>query len=240
MLAGDNSILEKGEKADEETNKQTATEIINLKITNAQIETYSKTQAMPTLQYLADRFYEDDEIEYVYNQSQKTASIEKEKIKVTGEYIYTKLVEYPYEFKINSSLQLAKVDDENVIKPTTVTKDELLIDEEPLVVDTTTTWQYINIDFPIKSISEYSYVLLKYGNYNSTTRTVGCWNTTLLPVDEVSYSQSEYITLNAAAGLNWTAATMYFIDDHTIRFYDAAASNNGRTKFAITSIKGIK
>lgn len=107
-LTGDNGIFSKTNKAKEETNEKTATEIINLKITNAQIKSYSEEQQMPNLQYLADRLYEDNEIQYVYNESQKAAA--KEKIIVNGEYIYTKLEEYPYEFKIDNNLRLASID----------------------------------------------------------------------------------------------------------------------------------
>ncbi len=76
------------------------------------------------MQYLADRLYEDNEIEYVCNESQKNTT-SKEEITVTGEYIYTKLKEYPYEFQINSNLQVALVDDvESVPETITITKEE--------------------------------------------------------------------------------------------------------------------
>ncbi len=59
---------------------------------------------MPTLQELADVFYKDNEIQYVALES-KVAS--KEKITVgNNTSIYTKLNKYPYEFKINSKLQV--------------------------------------------------------------------------------------------------------------------------------------
>lgn len=104
-LTGDNGILNKTNKASEETDKETATEIINLKITEAQIASYTQTQQMPSLQFLADSLCEDEEIEYVELTTQKTASIEKAKVKTitVGEAksIFTKLKQYPYEFEIN-------------------------------------------------------------------------------------------------------------------------------------------
>ena len=47
---------------------------MNLKITNAQIESYAKTQQMPTLQFLADNLCEDEEIEYVKRKEKEIAS----------------------------------------------------------------------------------------------------------------------------------------------------------------------
>ncbi len=111
-ISGENGVLKKADNGAEENRKQTATEKINLKITNIQIETYGKKQQMPSLQELADGLCEDekDEIEYVFTTSQKEqASLDKIEI---GEAtsIFTKLREYPYEFEINSSLQLASID----------------------------------------------------------------------------------------------------------------------------------
>lgn len=109
-LNGKNGILGKVGYTTEENEKQTATEKINLKITNVQIEGYTEKQKLPSLQYLADKLYEDDEIAYIYKESQLNAS--KEKIELTEEdkFIYTKLKEYPYEFQINKNLQLAAID----------------------------------------------------------------------------------------------------------------------------------
>ena len=109
LAMGNNGIINKAKYAKNETTKQTATEKMNLKITNKQMETYSEEQRMPTLQEFSDELCEDDEIEYVELQSKKVASLEKIEV---GERtsIFTKLKEYPYEFEINSSLQLASID----------------------------------------------------------------------------------------------------------------------------------
>lgn len=74
-----------------------------------QIETYTQEQRMPTLQEFSDGLCKDNEIEYVELQSQKVASLEKIEIG-EAESIFTKLKDYPYEFEINSSLQLASID----------------------------------------------------------------------------------------------------------------------------------
>ena len=127
-LAGEGGILNKAKTAQNENEEKTATEIINLKITNVQLQSYEEEEKMPNLQYLADRLYEDHEIQYVYNESKKIANIEKEKIVVTGETIFTKLVDYPYEFEIDGFLRLASINgikvvqkDENVV---TISKEE--------------------------------------------------------------------------------------------------------------------
>ncbi len=115
LSLGNNGIYTKAKQAKEETNKQTATEKINLKITSVQIETYGKRQEMPTLQELADSLCKDKEIEYVELESKsKLASLNKI---IVGDKtsIYTKLKEYPYEFEINSNLQLASVDNKKII-----------------------------------------------------------------------------------------------------------------------------
>ncbi len=98
----------KAQTAKEENNKQTATEIINLKITNAQIKSYAETQEMPSLQYLADQLCEDNEMQYVELESKKIASLQKIYVK-EAKSIFTKLKEYPYEFEIDGHLKLASI-----------------------------------------------------------------------------------------------------------------------------------
>lgn len=73
-----------------------------------QIEVYSKEQRMPTLQEFADGLCIDEEIEYVELKSKGIAALEKIEV---GEntLIFTKIKAYPYEFEINSSLQLASI-----------------------------------------------------------------------------------------------------------------------------------
>ena len=111
VLTGENGLLNKAKSSSEESMKQTASEKINLKITNVQMEIYTTKQTMPTLQELADAFYIDEEIEYVITKNE-VASIgtEKNPINVTGfNSFFTKLKEYPYEFEIDSSLRLASI-----------------------------------------------------------------------------------------------------------------------------------
>ncbi len=109
IFTQNNGLIGNAKDAVNKTKEQMATEKINLKITNSQINSYAISQRMPTLQELANDFCEDNEIQYVTLESKKVASLEKIDI---GEAtsIFTKLKEYPYEFEINSSLQLASID----------------------------------------------------------------------------------------------------------------------------------
>jgi len=109
FLTGENGLLNKAKNAQEENRKQTATEVIKLKITDAQIQSYQNYGTMPNLQYLADRLCEDNEIAYVNLEKQKISAI-NEKISV-GENtsIYTKLEEYPYEFEINQQFEIISI-----------------------------------------------------------------------------------------------------------------------------------
>ena len=108
MLLGENGIISRAKTAKEQNDKATATETINLKITNVQMSKYAEEQRMPTLKELADTFCEDDDFQYVQETSE-VASLTK----ITNNNptsIFTKLKAYPYEFEINSSLQLASID----------------------------------------------------------------------------------------------------------------------------------
>lgn len=108
VFLGDNGIIAKAKITREETNKQTAVEKINFKITNVQISKYAEKQRMPTLKELADNFCEDNDFQYV-KETSELASLTKISSD-NPQKIYTKLKAYPYEFEINSSLQLASID----------------------------------------------------------------------------------------------------------------------------------
>lgn len=202
------------------------------------MKSYAKEQRMPTLQEIANDLCEDDEIQYVVTKS-KVGVLEKIEVG-TADSIYTKLNEYPYEFEINSSLQLASVDGENIIKPTTITNDELLIEGEPIIVNTTNAWTTLNKDFTIKPISEYKYILFTFGCINELTGNMTSKKTLLLPVDESIYGTNGYIILDADDGMFYSTAIIYIMDDHTIRIFQTISENTNRKRFAITSIKGIK
>lgn len=108
-ISGENGLLKKIQKASNESTKSEATEAMNLKITNIQITSYSESGQLPSLQYLADKLCEDNDMQYVKVKSKTTASLTQ--VNTNGyDSIYTKLKKYPYEFEINSSLQLASID----------------------------------------------------------------------------------------------------------------------------------
>ena len=106
---GKNGIINNAEIVGEETNKQTATEKINLKIINAQMGSYVEKQRMPTLKELSLSLKEDKEISYVTEKSQKIADTKYDVPSDNPSSIYTKLNEYPYEFEIDTNLRLASI-----------------------------------------------------------------------------------------------------------------------------------
>ena len=110
MVMGENGIIKKANTANEETNRQSATEKLNLKITNAQITSYATKQRMPTLQELADELDRDDEIEYVKKKNVEVGSLAKINIG-DATSILTKLKDYKYVFEINNKFQLASITD---------------------------------------------------------------------------------------------------------------------------------
>ena len=120
LSLGNNGIFTKAQEAKEKTQRETATEKINLKITTAQMNSYAEKQEMPTLKELSLILKEDSEISYVTEES-KVASAEYNVPSDNPSTIYTKLKDYNYEFGINSSLQLASIDGVKVATKETVT-----------------------------------------------------------------------------------------------------------------------
>lgn len=151
-LTGENGILKRAQVAKDTTNKNQAAETMNLKITNIQISSYAEKQELPSLQYVADKLCEDNDMEYVLLESKKTASLDKI-IVSDGKSIYTKLKEYPYEFEINNSLQLASINGVKVTKKEGTSNFVIYIDNKKVDV------------FPNK---ESGYNLLKVESDNGT------------------------------------------------------------------------
>lgn len=106
FLTGDNGILIKAQTAKEENNEKEALEIIKLKITNAQMQSYSENQKFPTLQYIADILYDDVDIQYISLESRTEEAVKSEITVPENASIFTKLNDYPYEFEINPSIQV--------------------------------------------------------------------------------------------------------------------------------------
>lgn len=153
-------LINKTQTSAELTNRSVATEKMNLKITNIQIQCYADTQNLPSLQYLSDRLCEDNEIEYV-ELSSKIASLEPITIENDTTSIFTKLKEYPYEFEINGSLQLASIDGIKVSETNNCDHiSNLINDFSPIVKEVNGT--YISLELP-EDVSEssvgYAYLL---------------------------------------------------------------------------------
>ena len=156
LVFGNLGIITKEKEAKEENLKQTAKEVMNLKITSIQIENYTENKTLPSLQFLADKLCEDNDMEYVLSQSKAHASLDK--IDTTNlSSIYTKLKEYPYEFEINDSLQLASIDG---VKVTDNNKDGTV---------TLTQEQYNSILNRLTALENKSYSITKLGEVTGRT-----------------------------------------------------------------------
>ena len=116
MIFKENGIINRTKTAKEENEKATASEIMTLKITECQMKAYAENGKLPDLQYLADRFCEDNDIAYVNLEKQKVGAINDKILIGENTSIFTKLEKYPYEFEINSSLQLASIDGIQIAK----------------------------------------------------------------------------------------------------------------------------
>ena len=164
LALGNNGILNKAEYAKNETTKQTATEKMNLKITNMQIEKYTKEQRMPTLQEFADGLCMDNEVEYVELQSKKVAALDKIQVG-EADSIFTKLKEYPYEFEINNSLQLASIDGIELVI------DDNTGDNSILWEGTSTEGAELELE---ENLSDYSFIEIYFRTMNTGTTGVAC------------------------------------------------------------------
>ena len=105
----ESGLLSKTTEVVQESEKSDATERMNLKITQIQIDSYAENKEMPNLQYLADKLCEDGDIDYVLLQSKAVSNLQKIDVG-NSKSIFTKLKEYPFEFEIDSSLKLASID----------------------------------------------------------------------------------------------------------------------------------
>lgn len=114
LSLSDNGIFYWAKQARNLTNKQEATDRMNLKILTAQTNKYAENQEMPTLKELSEMLKEDEEIQYI-TEASKVASVEYNVTSENPTSIYVKLKEYSYEFEINSQLKLAKIDGKEVV-----------------------------------------------------------------------------------------------------------------------------
>ncbi len=163
LSLGNNGIFTRAKQAKELTNKQEATEIINLKITTAQMNKYAEKQEMLTLKELSEILRDDSEIEYVTEKS-KVAVAEYDVPSTNPTSIYTKLKKYPYEFEINKSFQLASINGEALINNTQNNKNEVI--EIEYIQGTIITHSGGNTYIKYNNLSEYNILTIE-----SRTRT---------------------------------------------------------------------
>ena len=112
LTISNDGLFKKAKTAKAEYERNSAIELMNLKIANVQASKYSEEQKMPTLKELADAFSKDNDFEYVGETSIITGLTEIENENPSS--IFTKLKKYPYEFEINSSLKIANINGINI------------------------------------------------------------------------------------------------------------------------------
>lgn len=113
LSLGKNGIFTRAKEAKELTNRQSATEELNIKITAIKIDKYAEKQQMPTLKELAEELKKDEDIKYITEIS-KIAEVEYNVPSENPTVIYTKLEKYPYEFEINSELEINRIDGKEI------------------------------------------------------------------------------------------------------------------------------
>ena len=235
LSLGNNGIFTRAKQAKEVTNKQEATDTINLKITTAQMNKYAEKQEMPNLQELADILYEDNEIEYV---ALETKVGEKEKITVgTNTSIYTKLNKYPYEFEINSSLQLASI---NGVK---IATNETQVNTSPnsqntMSYDEHFTGEYWLDERKIYEVTKEITLANTSANYNTNVKIEGIDN---VIIDEsksfIHLSEYSYYPVNQYSSENSKSRFWYDIDSSSIYCSHGSAYNGFRTILTIRYTK---
>lgn len=127
VAIGNNGLFSKAKEAKENMKKAEASEKMNMKITEAQINSYAETGKLPTLKQLGIFLQADNEIEYAQNTTKKRVADGNFDWSSIGEpnVIYTKLKKYPYEFGIDSEYKLASIDGIQVSSTNNSNNEEL-------------------------------------------------------------------------------------------------------------------
>lgn len=189
LSLGNNGIFTRTKQAKELINKQTATEKINLKITTTQMNKYAEEQRMPTLKELSIALGADSEIEYVTESTQ--IGSKKYEVGENPSSIYTKLNEYPYEFEINSSLQLASINGIKVATGNTNSSYSIEKIHEGTISDT--------VNF---NATQYDEIYIELRNHVSTTNLDAVSTISIKSVILTDRYDSYFATAASSYGVN--------------------------------------
>lgn len=129
---------------------------------------------------------------------------------------------------------------EKKIQEQSFTGKELL--KEMAIIETSPTFEFKNQEIQLEnSVNDYKFLLFTFGNYYENK--IGFINTLLIPINIIEYPdnpQQEDFSLNSAEGPHFSAVSINFKNEKTIRVAYSVASNTSRPYFAIQSIQGIK
>ena len=210
MLLGENGLITRTKTAKEENEKATATETMNLKITNVQISKYAEEQRMPTLKELADNFCEDNDFEKVIEKTEVGSLTKISNENPTA--IITKLRAYPYEFEINSSLQLASIDG---VKVATLPAN----DEDTIVSMTKAELKKMIQDEIANTLSlqtDSSEIIMETYTLDNQTIAKDDWANFTLPAHKDGYSILDFSISTSGASSSGTRNSYIFVYSHWI------------------------
>ena len=171
----------------------------------------------------------DNEIEYV-TESSKLSSIEYNVNSDNPSTIYTKLKEYPYEFEINSSLQLASIDGEEIIKNNDGSNNSDEIKELKATISQMQTT--INLlDTRLTNLNS-MYDNIKIKNYKSGTTDIPACPIKTNISTYVSFSEPLQDTNYAVLILSnyhgpWWAQSSYTVSEKTVNGFTIWCYNTG-------------
>ena len=241
MLEND-GILNKSKTASEEYKKNSATEMMNLKITTCQMQSYTENGKLPSLAYLAAFLQKDKEttgdIAYVEMQSQEQGNLDETPY-TSWDKLYTKLSAYPsYEFEINSSLQLASI---NGVKVASIpaNDDDTIISMTKAELKTLIQEEIKNSNLNVVS-SEDEYVVQSFSLDNQSVASNKIL-VSAIPIDKEGYTPLLFTTNidNASSnGINcsWVYVYQNYISENNanVRVRNFHSSQNANIKIIVT------
>lgn len=192
MVIGENGIFNRAQLAKEETNKNSAKEILKLKILEYNAEC-SSTDKEVTLKGFKEYLENNEEVEYIKLYKDNKEIIENE----VPEKAKIKLIEYNYEFILNDKLEIIEDDKGNTDNASdTVTSSRYLMIEVNEHLENEDSAVINELEIYDKNLNKCEYTVLKDIEYDSTSEdystgwTSNLWNYTNLNDGQWAYTSN--------------------------------------------------